>query len=423
MKQVSCFLVCLWLGAGIIHAQNQNLRLTLSNVKNVGKEGSLQLYEAKIKVVSDSINADKVQLVFPLGDGKMGFALLETFGERFAPGQSSSFPLSLKTIGFTPADGQTLVSPTLAKAKLPANRTFQFEANEGFIGNEPRVMMTSIKGLQGYAAVGDEFEFINFKGEKGRGKIEGIEVNYGTMTSSVAFEGLPDHTFNLILRIAGDVSFSGVKVYALGTAPASTAEPKPAAASKAKVKTIPVNLVLEDKNLRMTVHNLVKYNPRPDEGIDLFKIDYTLDYYIVDATLENKTAAPLDCGEYLLRFNFFTAAGESADEFTRIFKNQSGNADEVRQNADLVDATIFGGTGKIVMANVLAKYQGTMPDYDAKYKANTMALGKPLAPGQKIRSIDATIMGIPPSYNIQGLGTWTGLTFDKKKFIFVPLKL
>jgi hypothetical protein len=207
----------------------------------------------------------------------------------------------------------------------------------------------------------------------------------------------------------------------MGTAPAATVETKPVTVSKAKVKTIPVNLVLEDKNLRITVHNLVKYNPSPDEGIDLFKIDYTLDYYIVDATLENKSAVPLDCGEHLLRFNFFTRTGESADEFTRIFKSRTANPDDTRQKADRVDVSVFGGTGKLVMANVLAKYQVTIPDYDAKHKANTMALSKPLAPGQKIRSIDATIMGVPPSYVIQGLGTWTGVPFDKKNFIFVPL--
>jgi hypothetical protein len=415
------FLICL-LGTGI--AQGQNLKIALSDVKKVGNDGDLTLYETKIKVVSGSITEDYVQLVYPLSDGKIGFALLETFGERFTAGQSGISPMQLKTIGFTPANGQNLVSPDLVKVTLPANRTFKFEAGEGFLGDDPKVVTAAIKGLKGFLAVGDEFEYLNYQGKKGRAKIEAIEVDYGTMKSTVAYEGLPDHVFNLKMRKLDDVSFSGIKAYSVGTAPATTATSDDKnAASKAKIKTFPVNVVLEDKNIKITVHNLIKYNPSPDEGIDLFKVDYSLDYYIVDATLENKSAKSLDCGDYLTRFNFFTPDGKSSDEYTRIFKKKSGDKDEVSDNADKLDVNVFGGTGKLVMASVLVKYQVTIPDYDTKHRANTLALGKPLPPGEKIRSIDATIMGVPPDYAIVGLGTWTGAFFDKKNLIFVPVKL
>jgi hypothetical protein len=424
MKKCIFTFVCAWLSVSLAYAQVTNLRLTLSDVKSYGKEGDTEILEAKIKVTSGSINDDVVQLAYPLADGKMGFARLETFGERFTAGQSSASPLALKVIGFKPANGQTLVSHDLAQVKLPANRTFKFEAKDGFLGDDPHQITANIAGLQGYLAVGDEFEYINLEGKKGRAKVEAIDVDFGTMTSQVAFEGLPDYTFNLHLRRADSkVSFSGVKAYSMGTAPAAPTEKPAVATSKAKVKTLPLNVVLENKEVKITVHNLVKYNPSPDEGLDLFKVDYSLDYYIVDATLENKTTQPLDCGEYLLRFNFFTPDGQSADEFTRLFKKKSQNPNEASQEADQVDVQVFGGTGKIVMANVLAKYQLTVPDYDAKHKANTDAINKPLAPGQKIRSIDATIMGVPSTYSIVGLGTWSGTFFSKKNLLFVPVKL
>jgi hypothetical protein len=75
------------------------------------------------------------------------------------------------------------------------------------------------------------------------------------------------------------------------------------------------------------------------------------------------------------------------------------------------------------MASVMVKYETTIPDYDTKHRVQTNALNKPLAAGQKIRSINATIMGVPPSYKIEGLGTWNGTFLDKKKLLFVTVKV
>lgn len=402
----------------------QNLRLTLNSVKEVGQEGDVRQYEVNFKVTSGSITEDVTQLAFPLPDNKIGFARLGTYGERFKTGQSSSYPMLLKALGFTPKNGQTLVSHDLAPLKKEAKPHIQFETSTAFLGETDRHFMTSIKGVKGMVSVGDALEYINHKGQKGHAKVEKLEVDFGTFTTTAAFEGLPDNSFYIVVSTTEGYDFSDAKVYAANAAPAVTAAPSPAATTpKADVKTIPVEVVLEDAAVKITVHNLVKYKPKKGEGIDIFNIDYSLDYYIVDATFENKTQKSLDIGEYLLRFNFFTPDGVSADEYTRIFRDKAKSPDDADQKANQVDTKIFGGTGKIVMANVLAKYTETIPDYQTKYAAQTQALGKPLPPGAKIHSIDATIMGVPPSYKIEGLGTWTGTFFDKKKLLYKKVSL
>jgi hypothetical protein len=402
----------------------QNLRVTLSDVKEIGYEGDVKHYQANFKVTSGNITEAITQLAFPLPDNKIGFALLDTYGDQFKTGQSSSFPMLIKALGFVPKNGQILVSHDLAPIKKAATPNVQFETSMAFLGETDRHFMTPVKNLKGTMSVGDALEYINHKGQKGHAKIEKIEVDFGKFETKTAFEGLPDNTFYLVVSTTEGYDFSDAKVYAANTAPAVTAAPAPVAATpKADVKTIPVEVVLEDAAVKITVHNLVKYKPKKGEGIDIFKIDYSLDYYIVDATFENKTQKSLDVGEYLLRFNFFTPDGVSADEYTRIFRDKAKSPDDADQKANQVDTKIFGGTGKIVMANVLAKYIETIPDYQTKHAAQTQALGKPLAPGAKIRSIDATIMGVPPSYNIEGLGTWTGTFYDKKKLLYKKISL
>jgi len=48
-----------------------------------------------------------------------------------------------------------------------------------------------------------------------------------------------------------------------------------------QIRTIPVNLVLENKEVRITIHNLIKFNPDYTyQSLDLFPVDYALDYYI-----------------------------------------------------------------------------------------------------------------------------------------------
>jgi hypothetical protein len=403
----------------------QNIKITLSDVRFLGNEGEMQLFEAKFKVQSGQLNQDRVQLALPLGNNKKGFVVLETYGSVFKTGESAPYPFMFRAIGGPLKNNQTLVSHDLAPISIPKNNSFKFNTTYAYLGDEDKKFTATIKNLEGFIAVGQEFEYVNHKGQKDKGKILKIELASGMVATDVAFEGLPENSISLTIRSVNGTDFSEARAsspgVALSASPDNTAEQKKASA--ATIKKYPVNAVLENPEVKITIHELVKYKPVKGEGIDIFNVDYSLDYYIVDATVHNKTNKALDCGEYLLRLNFYTPDGQSADEFTRIFKKEQGNEDEVKKNADKIDVNVLGGTGKIAMSNVLAKYQATIPDYDSKHKTQDDALNKPIPPGKSIRSITATILGVPPTYKIAGLGTWSGTFFNKKNLIFTPVVL
>jgi hypothetical protein len=198
--------------------------------------------------------------------------------------------------------------------------------------------------------------------------------------------------------------------------------PEPTIKKIGKLKTIPINVVLKSNDFKITVHNLIKFNPDPaNKTYDIFKVDYSLDYYIVDATVENISKKDIDSGELMLRFNFFDKKGQSADEFLRIFKEKNGETDDVKKQATVLDKGVFGGTSKIKLAQVMAKYTESIPDFDKKHKTDADAIFQIIKPGQKVHSIAATLMGVPPSYKIESIGTWPGTFFEKKNLVVMPL--
>jgi hypothetical protein len=400
----------------------QNLKLEVLSVETAGDDGDMQYFAANIKVISGKLTSEgNVQhMAIPLPNGTIAFAYLESYYD-VAVGQKTPGPISVKVAGGTLKVGQQLVSPDLAVVKIPDNRSFSCKTNYAFLGETNNDVFAMIGGIKGFAKVGDEIIYTNDRSQKGSGKIVGFEIKGGYKTDRV-FEGIADNIATVLVKTNG-IDLSNTSITLGKMTAAATPEPK-VSTSKHRIQSIPVNAVLEDKNVKITVHNLVKFNPDSTDGsFDVFKVDYTLDYYIVDATFENKTDQPLDAGEYLLRFNFFAPDGKSADEFLRLFRSDKSSKDEVKKDADAIDLNVFGGTSKIPLAGVIVKYQETLPDYDTKHKPQAQALYKPLAAKQKIRSVDATIMGVPPSYKIEGLGTWSGTFFEKKKLIFAPIKL
>lgn len=426
MARVLIFL--LLIGLGLLKAlstQAQNIKIALSDVRFLGNEGEVQLFEAKFKVLSGQLSQDRIQLALPLGNNKKGFVVLETYGTPFKAGESAPYPFMFRAIGCQLKNNQTLLSHDLAPISVPKDNSFKFKTTYAYLGDEDKKFTATIKSLEGFIAVGQEFEYINHKGRKDRGKILKIELAGGLVSTDIAFEGLPENSISLTIRSVNGADFSDATASSSGVSLSTVADttPEQKKTSAASIKKYPVNVVLENSEVKITIHELVKYKPVKGEGIDIFNVDYSLDYYIVDATVQNKTSKALDCGEYLLRLNFYTPDGQSADEFTRIFKKEQGNEDEVKENADKIDVNILGGTGKIVMSNVLAKYQETIPDYDSKYKAQDDALNKPIPAGKSVRSITATILGVPPAYKITGLGTWSGTFFSKKNLIFAPVVL
>jgi hypothetical protein len=404
----------------------QGTKIEITTCKAYGNEGEAYIFEIGFKVLSGKIEGTGRQepLALQLSNGTKAFAYINAYDD-VAAGKTAPSPATLKVYGQQQVNtGKILVSHDLAPIKIPSSRSFEFKSNMAFLGDEPKVFFGRIKGIKGVVAVGDEIAYTNARGQIGKGKILDLEVEGGYKTNAV-FEGVPDDIIQIKVLSSDNIDFSESTVVPANSISTTTSNTTSSTAKTVahKSKAIPLNVVLENKEVKITVHQLVKFNPdSTDRSLDLFKVDYTFDYYIVDATFENKTTQALDLSEYILRFNFFTSDGKSADDFLRIFNGSKSN-NATQKDADKVDTNIFGGSSKLPMASVMVKYETTIPDYDTKHRVQTNALNKPLAAGQKIRSINATIMGVPPSYKIEGLGTWNGTFLDKKKLLFVSIKM
>lgn len=415
------FLLFLLLFASSAYSQGTSLELL--SVKPAGYDGDIKYFEITYKVISGQVAGDgnPVALAIPLPDKTKAFAYLIAY-DPVSAGKTAVNPAQLNTVNFIPKAGQKVVSHELAPVNVPDKRSLQCKTGYAYLlDSDDKQLTVTIHEIKGYAKIGDVIHYVNDRGQKGSATIQDIEIRGGYHTDCL-FEGIPDHAATLKVYTNG-VDISNATVGA-NVPLAATTPPAKSPVAQHKTQPIPIEKVLENKDVKITVHQLIKFNPVPNANdIDIFKVDYTMDYYVVDATIENKTDQPLDAGEYLLRFNFFSAEGKSADDFLRVFRNGEKSNDAARQDANQVDVNIFGGTSKIPLAQVMVKYETTLPDYNTRYKPQTDAINKPIPARQKIRSVNATIMGVPPSYTIEGLGTWSGVAFDKKKLLFVPVKI
>lgn len=401
----------------------QNTKIQLTKAVKAGRQDGFDIYQVQFKVLSGEVQ-NRSEFVL-LKSGMISNYIKAEVYDKYSSGQTTKSDEALYVAGAPIAAGQTLVSYDLA-TPLPPKRTFSFKTETAFLGDAPKEFFTTISGLKGTLKVGDEFDYQNNRGQRGKGKIKEITVGK-TLHPPVLIEGLPEQiTASLLIQSDNGVDFSKATAASAGSlagASATTAgTDKPAANVTGKTKTIPVNAVLQNDEVKITVHNLIKYNPdAATSQNDMVKIDYSLDYYIVDATVENISSHDIDPGEYLVRLNFFSPDGKSADEYLRLFKKQNGDKDEAKSQADAIDKLVLGGTSKIKSAGVLVRYQEMIPDYQEVHKPVVDALYRKMAPGRKLHSIAATILAVPPAYKIEGLGTWKGTFFSKKNLSFIKL--
>ncbi len=405
-------------------AQNTKIQLTKAS-KSTTRNG-FDVYQVQFKVLSGELK-NRSEFVGIRNGAIKSYIQAEVY-DTYTAGAATKVDELLYVTGEPISVGQTLVSYDLATAALPAKRPFSFKTETAFLGDAPKEFFATISGLKGTLKIGDELEYQNGKGQRGKGTVKEITVEQ-TLHPPVLIEGLPDAvTTSILIQSDNGADFSKSTVASAGslggaaTAGTGTASGKTTAKVTGKTKMIPVNAVLQNDEVKITVHNLIKFNPDPaNSQYDIGKIDYSLDYYVVDATVENISSHDIDSGEYLVRFNFFSPDGKSADEYLRLFKKQNGNTDEAKSQADVIDKLALGGTSKIRSAAVLVKYQEMIPDYEQVHKPIIDALYKKMVPGQTLHSVAATILAVPPTYKIEGLGTWKGTFFSKKNFSFLKL--
>lgn len=406
-----------------LQATAQSLSLQVIQSKEAYRQDGFVQYAVKFKVLKGEIDFNKVYLAWQEGNEVKAYATLSS-GEALKTGQTTKYEEYIEVAGPPLKPGVTLVTLDLLKQPVASGKPYSFQTDQAFLGLTDFDFFSSIQNWKGVMKVGDPVEYVNDKGEKSKAVITKISIH--GMDIPILNENIPS-TAPVAIEVRSETryDFSKAKVAAPGmlkSVPvAVNNESKNIKKSNHKVKKIPVNVTLANKEIKITIHNLVKFNPDPTDTLyDIFRVDYSLDYYIVDATVENISAKPLDAGEYMIRLNFFDKDGKSADEFTRIFKEGDS---EVKRDASAVDINVFGGTGKIKMSQVMVKYQDVVPDYATKHKPAYDALYKSLAPGAKVRAELATIMGVPPAYPITGIGTWGGTFYQKKNLILSGVQL
>jgi hypothetical protein len=419
MKKIFPLFILL-VSVNILAQQNQ---IQITKIVGTDKQDPLDVFQCNFKLLKGKAENHGTFGYFQNNILK-SIVKLEIY-EPILVGKESKYPEIFYVIGEGLKVGATLISLEAAIPKNTASQSFSFNTNMAFLGYEKNTFGGIIKELKGALKLGDTFEYKNFKGEVSTGSITKI-----SLASNFEIPFLPEE-----LAIGQDVAIDVVTEKGLDFSNAivssktgsmvanklvETSMPK----NIGKIKTIPVNLTLKNNEYKLTVHNLIKFNPDPaSKGFDVFKIDYSLDYYIVDATIENISKKDLDSGELMLRFNFFDKKGQSADEFLRIFKEKNGEKDDIKKQANALDKMVFGGSSKLKLSQVMAKYIESIPDYDKKHKSDSEAIFQAIKTGQKVHSIAATLMGVPPSYKIEGIGTWSGTFFDKKNLVWTELKL
>ena len=400
-------------------AQNIKIQLTSAKLFEKQQVGGFEKYEVTFKVLAGVIEKD-VELVLPLSNGKVVYTRLQADGQTLKQGQTTPYALVLTTVGGSVKGGEILLSYELAPVKIPTTKDFGFSTNTAFLNDNPKEFFGTIKQIKGFVKVGDEIEYLNDRGKRDTGKIIAINLK-NEWSVPVIFAGIPDDAATVTIVSANGVDFTNASVSPKGSVNKGINDETAISNKNNNVKVFSVEASLVNDEMKLTIHHLTKYNPSPSESqLEVFKVDYSLDYYIVDATIENKTDKAIDGGEYMLRLNFFDKDGKSADEVLRAFKSDK-NSTAAQKDADKVDTGVFGGTSKIRLAQVMVMYQSKFPDYDTKYKSGVEAINKNIPPRQKVRSEMATIIGVPPTYKIENIGTWKGTFFNKKNLMMMPI--
>jgi hypothetical protein len=426
MKSFTFYLIVFLTVAFSTTLSAQNTKVQLTKAVKAGKQDAYDVYQVQFKVLSGEISDQNANEFSVVQNGTIkAYAYFNSTNGKLTAGQSPKYDEYVYALGSPLTVGQTLVSHDLATPTLPANRLFSFKTDQAFLGTTDKEFFGSISDVKGILKVGDAIEYQNFKGQRAKAKITGIDVT-SAIHPKILIEGLPsDVVVSVSILSESNADFSKATVTSVGGLPASNSQPTASTTQKTtgNTQSIPVNAVLKNDEIKITVHNLIKFNPDPATSqFDVFKVDYSLDYYIVDATFENISNHEIDPGEYITRFNFFSPDGKSADEFLRLFKKDNAPNDEVQKQAELIDKMALGGTSKIKLAAVMVKYQEMLPDFEQKHKPILDQLYQKMAPGKQLHSVAATLMGVPPSYKIEGLGTWKGTFFNRKNLVFTPLK-
>ena len=261
----------------------------------------------------------------------------------------------------------------------------------------------SYKSVEGAVKVGDQLMVLDQDGKSAKVTINGIELkpNEG---SSVRLNAIDerfkiDNGFSLCFYFSSSASTGPGGKFTLSAGTESTSPQTTDAVFKGEREVMKKDIVLTDGKIKITLNALVKYAPKQADN-PVFKIDETIDYYILDVTVENLTDQTLDAGAYLIHLNLYDAAGVNSDDHGRLFKNVNS---EAKSDVDVIDQQVLGGTSAIRYAAVVAMYSEQDPLFNTEQC--DLAFGM-LAPKQKVTCTAAKAIGVPKTYMPTEIGFW-----------------
>jgi hypothetical protein len=128
----------------------QGIKIELTTCRDLGPEGSANLYEVVFKVLSGKVEGTgrKTPFALPLPNGTKAFAYLETYDDVPA-GKTVPSPTILKVYGQKVQVGKTLVSHDLAVVKTPSKPNFEFRSGMAFLGEAPKTFFSRIEQIKG----------------------------------------------------------------------------------------------------------------------------------------------------------------------------------------------------------------------------------------------------------------------------------
>ena len=310
----------------------------------------------------------------------------------------------------------TKISKLGATPTLDAYNRFNAQFSTAFLADTGYFSAT-YEPIKGAVKVGDKLTALDEDGRTMQVTITAIELNPNQGPAAKIksiderFKMGDQFSLTFFFTTNSDRGPGGKFTLASGGSPPEVQQTLTATSFKGEREVMKKNVVLTDGKVKVTLNTLVKYAPKQADN-PVFKIDETIDYYILDVTVENISKEVIDAGTYMIHLNLYDAAGINSDDHGRLFKNSDS---EAKTEIDIVDKQILGGTSSIRYASVLVMYTENDPEY--KQQEYDAAYGQ-LQPGQKVHCSALKAIGVPKTYKPAEIGFWYE---DNKKTVKVKI--
>jgi hypothetical protein len=371
-------------------------------ILNVREESGLTVAKVKFSTTVDYNTEYAFEMKNP--DGTMFYANLPYSSyEELTAGSTKEITLQSSGPSITTSTKMYRLGTT---SLLNAQDRFEASFLTAFIG-DAGYFATTFEQVKGSVKVGDRVTVTDEDNRLLEVTIKAIELSPAT-GSVINLNGVDErfrigNGFGLTFFFETDSGKGpgGKFTMKAGSGPvAGTPESAQPTVFKGNREVVKKNVVLTDGKLKITLNALVKYHP--SENDSPLKMDLTLDYYILDVTVENVSGEVIDAGEYMIHLNLYDGAVVNSDDHGRLFRNSALDA-ETQEQVDAIDINLLGGTSSIRYAVALTAYSSMDPEFSSE---NCNAVYGKLQPGEKLRCSALKAIGVPKTYVPVEIGFW-----------------